>query len=33
MKVNDGLISQADHASVKTNNQSWRLNGMPVSKA
>ena len=33
MKVNDGLISQADHASVKKDSQSWGLNGMPFSKA
>jgi len=33
MEVNDGLISQADNASVKKDMQCWGLNGMPVSKA
>jgi hypothetical protein len=33
MKVNDGFISQAEHASVKKYSQSRGLNGMPFSKA
>jgi hypothetical protein len=33
MQVNDGLISQAEHAPIKKDSQRWGLNGVPVLKA